>query len=243
MQCGNKAQMASEPRIPELRYAYYRRCQQFRRNGQQCKAPAMKGEPICYKHAEQAATESRRVRQRRELLSRPGAGFGDFKAIQRTISEVVEALLAGRIDAKTAGRLIIELQTASKLLWQQHLSDQRGHEGTQRKQESRREESRREEPRKEELRKEERRLPGKTLLGCGWADAAKDGLHKSVEKAKSKLCRGFTRTNADQKPLYPSACSAFPLTRRKPPGILSPSDRTAKEAQHGSDTDGSRRHG
>jgi len=152
--------------VPEARYAYYRRCRQFHRNGEQCKAPAMKGESICYKHAEQAATESRRVRQRRELLSRPGAGFGDFKAIQRTISEVVEALLAGRIDAKTAGRLIIELQTASKLLWQQHLSDQRGHEGTQRKQESRREESRREEPRKEELRKEERRLPVVTADPC-----------------------------------------------------------------------------
>jgi hypothetical protein len=39
---------------PEARYAYYRRCQQYRRNGEQCKAPAMKGEHICHRHAEQA---------------------------------------------------------------------------------------------------------------------------------------------------------------------------------------------
>src|SRR5437899_6059531 len=58
-------------KAPEARYAYYRRCQKFRRNGGQCKAPAMKGEQICYKHAEQQATEDRRVRERRELLSRP----------------------------------------------------------------------------------------------------------------------------------------------------------------------------
>src|SRR5262245_30425199 len=46
-------------RVPEARYAYYRRCQQFRRNGEQCKAPAMKGEDICHRHAEQADTERR----------------------------------------------------------------------------------------------------------------------------------------------------------------------------------------
>jgi hypothetical protein len=126
----------------EARHAYYRRCQQFRRNGDQCKAPAVKGESICHKHAEQAATEERRARQRRELLATPGAGVGNFKAIQRTIRATAQALLDGRIDAKTAGRLIIELQTASKLLWQQHLLNHRGHRETRRKKEPGKEEKR-----------------------------------------------------------------------------------------------------
>src|SRR5260370_12532200 len=100
------------PRLPEARYAYYRRCHQFRRNGEQCKAPALKGEHICYRHAEQAGVERRRQQQRRELLAKPGAGFGSFRAIQRTISEVAGAIFAGAVDPKTARRLILDIQTA-----------------------------------------------------------------------------------------------------------------------------------
>lgn len=110
---------SSRPELQE-RYAYYRRCQVFRRNGEQCKAPAEKGAHICHAHAGQAETERRRAEQRRELLSRPGLGFGDFKSIQRTIAAMAQALIDGRIDCKTAGRLAVELQTWSKLLWMVH---------------------------------------------------------------------------------------------------------------------------
>lgn len=131
MENGYSHEIQTTPgRIPEARYAYYRRCQQFRKNGQQCKAPAVKGEPIYHKHAEQAAMKERWARQRRELLATPGLGFGDFRAVQRTLSAVAQALLDGPIDEKTAGRLLIELQTASKLLWLQHLLNRRGHKGT-----------------------------------------------------------------------------------------------------------------
>jgi hypothetical protein len=99
----------------EARYSYYRRCQQLRRNGEQCKAPAMKGEAICHRHAEQLDTERRRAEQRREILSRPGAGLGSFRAIQRTIVELAGAILAGSIDHKAAGRLIVDIQTAIRL--------------------------------------------------------------------------------------------------------------------------------
>jgi hypothetical protein len=112
----NKERNMSMPsRTPEPRYAYYRRCQQFRRNGEQCKAPAMKGEHTCHRHAEQADMERRRAEQRREILSRPGAGLGSFRAIQRTIGELAGAILAGSIDHKTAGRLIVDIQTAIRL--------------------------------------------------------------------------------------------------------------------------------
>ena len=52
----------------------------------------------------------------------------DFKGIQVTLAVMAQALIDGRIDCKTAGRLVVELQTMSKLLWLYH----RDHRGTQR---------------------------------------------------------------------------------------------------------------
>ncbi|MGZ7057414.1 MAG: hypothetical protein ACXVK3_17970, partial [Candidatus Angelobacter sp.] len=54
--------------------------------------------------------------------------FTDFKGIQVTLAVMAQALIAGTIDNKTAGRLLVELQTMSKLLWLYH----RVHRGTQR---------------------------------------------------------------------------------------------------------------
>jgi len=114
------------------RYAYYRRCRVFRRNGEQCKAPAMKGTHICYKHLQRAEMEERWKRQRQELLARPGLGFGGFRSIQRTINAAAQAMIDGSIDLKVAGRLLLDLQTASRLLRKQILprmnADQRGSE-------------------------------------------------------------------------------------------------------------------
>jgi hypothetical protein len=118
-------------RVPEARYAYYRRCEVFRRNGEQCKAPAEKGAHICYAHAGQQRTALRRKIELAVLLAevvrtmraRARAGFEiehifmDFKAIQVTLALMAQALVDGRIDSKTAGRLAVGLQTAAKLLW------------------------------------------------------------------------------------------------------------------------------
>lgn len=117
--------------VPEARYAYYRRCQVFRKGGEQCKAPAEKGSHICYAHAGQLATAVRRERERRAVLAEAVAEmrkrgrpecemadlFMDFKAINVTLALMAQALIDGRIDCKTAGRLVVQLQTASKLLW------------------------------------------------------------------------------------------------------------------------------
>jgi hypothetical protein len=132
-------------RVPEARYSYYRRCQVFRRNGEQCKAPAEKGEHICYAHAGQQAMAFRRDLERRIVLAEAVAEmrrqgkpecemadlFMDFKGIQVTLAVMARALIAGRIDCKTAGRLVVHLQTCSKLLWAYHRGH-RGHRGTQR---------------------------------------------------------------------------------------------------------------
>jgi hypothetical protein len=42
--------------------------------------------------------------------------FMDFNAIQMTLPVMAQALIDGRIDCKTAGRLAVGLQTAAKLL-------------------------------------------------------------------------------------------------------------------------------
>jgi hypothetical protein len=121
-------------RVPEARYAYYRRCQIFRKGGKQCKAPAEKGSLICYAHAGQLATAVRRERERRAVLAEAVAQmrkrgrpecemadlFMDFKGINVTLAVMAQALIDGRIDCKTAGRLVVQLQTVSKLLWMLH---------------------------------------------------------------------------------------------------------------------------
>lgn len=132
-------------RVPEARYAYYRRCQVFRKGGEQCKAPAEKGSHICYAHAGQLAMAVRRERERQAVLEeavaqmrkrgRPDCQmadlFMDFKGINVTLAVMMQAVIDGRIDCKTAGRLVVQLQTVSKLL-RLHHRVHRVHRGTQR---------------------------------------------------------------------------------------------------------------
>lgn len=96
--------------IVEERYGYYRRCQRFRRNGQQCKAPAMKGEDRCYKHQELADVE----RRRRAQYTLPP--LVDLNTVQRAIGDVAQALWQNRIDEDYAGELLQTLERASALL-------------------------------------------------------------------------------------------------------------------------------
>jgi hypothetical protein len=117
-------------RVPQERYAYFRRCQVFRKGGEQCKAPAEKDSHICYAHAGQQALTLRRklqlmvvlaeVARRMRARGKPEFEvadiFMDFNAIQVTLPVMAEALIDGRIDCKTAGRLALGLQTAAKLL-------------------------------------------------------------------------------------------------------------------------------
>ncbi len=110
--------------IPEARYTYYRRCQEFRRNGEQCKAPAEKGERICHAHAAQRAMAERREGERQAVLAAAAAKkrcsmtdlLTSFNGIQVTIAAAAQALIAGRIDCKTAGRLLWDLQRIAKVL-------------------------------------------------------------------------------------------------------------------------------
>jgi len=136
------AKEAPAERIPEARYSYYRRCRVFRRNGEQCKAPAETGSHICHAHAGQLAMAVRRERERRAVLAEAVAEmrrrgkpecemadlFMDFKSINVTLAVMARAVITGRIDCKTAGQMVVHLQTCSKLLWLYH----RAHRGTHR---------------------------------------------------------------------------------------------------------------
>jgi hypothetical protein len=96
--------------IVEARHGYYRRCQRFRRNGQQCKAPAMKDADVCYKHQERADIE----RRRRAQYTLPV--LVDLATVQRAIGDVAQALLQDRIDEDYAGELLQKLERASVVL-------------------------------------------------------------------------------------------------------------------------------
>ncbi|HLW53000.1 MAG TPA: hypothetical protein VKW06_09155 [Candidatus Angelobacter sp.] len=96
----------------EAKYAYYRRCSQLRKNGEQCKGPAMKGEPVCYSHFNQAELKRFQEQQRRNFLGAAcaRAGAGDRTEAGRALQRISLALFQGHIDEKTAGRLIVEVQ-------------------------------------------------------------------------------------------------------------------------------------
>ena len=145
MQNSIPSAVAESGRIPEARYAYYRRCQVFRKGGEQCKAPAETGSLICHAHAGQLAMAVRRERERRAVLEEAVAEmrrrgnpefeakdlFMDFNGIQVTIAVMARALIKGRIDCKTGGRLVVQLQTASKLLRLVYRKEREGRKGNQ----------------------------------------------------------------------------------------------------------------
>ena len=106
---GKHRKEPEDGRVPEARYAYYRRCQRFRRNGEQCKAPALKGQDLCYKHAEQAAA-AKRYDQLRVRLGLAG-GVKENRKLHRSLSELAQALMDGRLDYKTAAKLTAELKS------------------------------------------------------------------------------------------------------------------------------------
>jgi hypothetical protein len=96
--------------IVEARYGYYRRCQRFRKNGQQCKAPAMKDADVCYKHQERADIERR---WRAQYTLPP---LVDMATVRRAINDVMQALWQDRIDEDYASELLQELERASMVL-------------------------------------------------------------------------------------------------------------------------------
>lgn len=97
----------------EDRYGYYRRCQGLSRNEEQCKVPAMKGEPLCHQHSQEAEMELRRQTMRQSFVLPP---LRDMKTIQRQLGEVAKAIIEDRIDDDYAVELLAQLEKASAAL-------------------------------------------------------------------------------------------------------------------------------
>jgi hypothetical protein len=95
------------------RYGYYRRCQRIRENGEQCKAPAMKDEAVCYKHGQRAEMERRKAAMRAKFVLPP---LRDLRTVQKSIGDVANAMIENRIDEDYAGELLQQLERASVAL-------------------------------------------------------------------------------------------------------------------------------
>jgi hypothetical protein len=57
--------------------------------------------------------------------------FMDFKGINVTLAVMAKAVIDGRVDCKTAGRLVVQLQTVSKLLRMLHRKGREGRKESQ----------------------------------------------------------------------------------------------------------------
>jgi hypothetical protein len=92
-----------------------RRCRHVKTNGTQCGSPALKGQELCFYHEQNQprAVELYLDGQQYSDASIMMPVFEDAHAIQTVIRQVVQLMLARRIDRKDAGLLLYALQIAS----------------------------------------------------------------------------------------------------------------------------------
>src|SRR5881296_2097857 len=94
------------------------RCRHLKVNGTQCGSPALKDHRFCYFHQQwherKLIINSARARKARATFSLPV--LEDANAIQLSVMQIMQLLLEGQIEQKTAGLLFYGLQIASSNL-------------------------------------------------------------------------------------------------------------------------------
>jgi len=92
-----------------------RRCRHVKTNGTQCGSPALKSKELCYYHEQNQpqAVELYMDGERYSDASIVIPVFEDAHSIQAVIRQVVQLMLARRIERKDAGLLLYALQIAS----------------------------------------------------------------------------------------------------------------------------------
>ena len=94
------------------------RCRHLKVNGTQCGSPALKDHRFCYFHQrwheQKLVINSARARKARATFSLPV--LEDANAIQLSVMQIMQMLISGQIDKKTAGLLFYGLQIASSNL-------------------------------------------------------------------------------------------------------------------------------
>src|SRR5882724_12109008 len=99
--------MSYSPNIP--------RCQHIKVNGIQCGSPALRGDRFCYFHKrwhEHHIT----IAEAKSLKVRPSIDvpvLEDANSVQVALMQVIQLLLSGQIDHKTAGLALYGLQISS----------------------------------------------------------------------------------------------------------------------------------
>ncbi len=88
-------------------------CNHVKANGACCESPALKNELYCFFHKSARERTKRLRRAARLQLPLQLPVLEDQETIQLAIGDVLNALLAGHIDHKTAGLLLYGLQTAA----------------------------------------------------------------------------------------------------------------------------------
>jgi hypothetical protein len=104
------------------------RCTHIKTNGTQCASPALRGRRFCFFHKN---WRGQRIQLDKKLPAVPATFtlpvLEDANSVQIALMQVIQLMLSGRIDSKTAGLLLYALQTASLNLKQTDL-EPRTHE-------------------------------------------------------------------------------------------------------------------
>ena len=96
-------------------YGYPDRCQHIKVNGVQCGSPALRRNRFCFFHKQY---QNERIRLTADRRRRGTATFvlpvlEDANSIQMAIMQIMQFILTGQIEHKTASLLLYALQTAS----------------------------------------------------------------------------------------------------------------------------------
>jgi hypothetical protein len=104
-----KSVRAANTEISTTKYAYYTRCERMKKNKEQCRAPALKGTGVCYKHIQQDETALRREEAiaRLELPQ-----LKDARSIQVAIQKIMQAIVDSSIDEDCGRYLLAKMREA-----------------------------------------------------------------------------------------------------------------------------------
>jgi len=89
----------------------YQLCRHIKTNGQRCQSPALRGSAYCYFHA-RTHTMAKAKSSVWDDIKLPM--LEDSASIQVAISQITDAFLSSRLDARHTGLLLYSLQIASQ---------------------------------------------------------------------------------------------------------------------------------
>ena len=104
-----KAVKAATSGMSPGKYGYYIQCERMKKNKEQCRAPALKGTRLCYKHSQQDEAARRREEA---IVALELPQLTDARSIQVAIQKIMQAIVDSRID-EDCGRYLLRKVRAS----------------------------------------------------------------------------------------------------------------------------------